>query len=104
MLLADARGIVVVPSEKSLPNNMAVLSAASGGQFSGALKEKEHGLFTYYILKGLGGDADDNQDKKLTIGELGKYVQVKVKEQAAIEGREQIPELQGNTEKVLVQW
>ena len=104
MLLADARGIVVVPSEKSLPNNMAVLSAASGGQFSGALKEKEHGLFTYYILKGLGGDADDNQDKKLTIGELGKYVQVKVKEQAAIEGREQIPGLQGNTEKVLVHW
>ena len=38
----------------------------------GALKEKEHGLFTYYVL---GGDADDNQDKKLTIGELGKYVQ-----------------------------
>jgi len=35
----------------------------------------------------LGGDADDNQDKKLTIGELGKYVQVKVKEQAAIEAR-----------------
>jgi len=46
---------------------------------------------------------DDNQDKKLTIGELGKYVQAKVKEQAAIEGREQIPELQGDTEKVLVQ-
>ena len=39
-----------------------------------------------------------------TIGELGKYVQVKVKEQAAIEGREQVPELQGDTEKVLVQW
>ena len=67
------------------------------------MKEKEHGLFTYYVLKGLGGDADDNQDKKLTIGELGKYVQAKVKEQAAIEGREQIPELQGDTEKVLVQ-
>ena len=104
MLLADARGIVVVPSEKSLPNNITVLSAASGGQFSGALKEKEHGLFTYYVLKGLGGDADDNQDKKLTIGELGEYVQVKVKEQAAIEGREQVPELQGDTEKVLVHW
>ena len=104
MLLADARGIVVVPSEKSLPNNITVLSAASGGQFSGALKQKEHGLFTYYVLKGLSGDADNNRDKQLTIGELGNYVQVKVKEQAAIEGREQVPELQGNTEKVLVQW
>ena len=52
----------------------------------------------------MGGDADDNQDKKLIIGELGKYVQAKVKERTAIEGREQIPELQGDTEKVLVQW
>jgi hypothetical protein len=104
MLLADARGIVVVPNEKSIPNNLTVLSAASGGQFSGALKEKEHGLFTYYVLKGLGGDADSDQDKKLTMGELGKYVQIKVKERAAIEGREQIPELQGDPGKVLVQW
>tara|TARA_B100000686_G_C16705903_1_gene926247 strand:+ start:205 stop:1386 length:1182 start_codon:yes stop_codon:yes gene_type:complete len=104
MLLADSRGIVVVPSEKSLPNNVTVLSAASEGQFSGALKEKKHGLFTYYVLKGLRGDADSNQDKKLTVGELGNYVQVKVKEQAAIEGREQVPELQGNTAIVLVKW
>ncbi len=103
-MLLDARGIVVVPSEKSMPNNITILSAASGGQFSSALKQKEHGLFTYYVLKGLSGNADDNKDKKLTIGELGKYVQAKVKEQAAMEGREQIPELKGNTKKVLVQW
>ena len=32
------------------------------------------------------GASDDNQDKKLTIGELGKYVQVKVKEQAILLG------------------
>jgi tetratricopeptide (TPR) repeat protein len=104
MLLADARGIVPVPSERNIPHNFTVLSAASSGQFSGALKEKEHGLFTYYVLKGLGGDADYNKDKKLTMGELGKYVRVKVKERAAIEGREQTPELQGDPEKILVEW
>ena len=104
MLLADARGIVVVPNEKSIPNNLTVLSAASGGQFSGALKEKEHGLFTYYVLKGLGGDADSDKDKKLTMGELGGYVHSKVKDRAAIEGREQTPELQGDPDQVLVQW
>jgi hypothetical protein len=104
MLLADVRGIVVVPMEKSIPNNLTVLSAASGGQFSGALKEKEHGLFTYYVLKGLGGDADSDKDKKLTMGELGEYVHGKVKERAAIEGREQTPELQGDLSQVLVQW
>ena len=61
-------------------------------------------VFLMLILSSVPVYADDNQDKKLTIGELGKYVQVKVKEQAAIEGREQIPEPQGDTEKVLVQW
>ena len=61
-------------------------------------------VFLMLILSSVPVYADDNQDKKLTIGELGKYVQVKVKEQAAIEGREQVPELQGDTEKVLVQW
>ena len=34
---------------------------------------------------------DDNQDEKLTIGELGKYVQVKVKEQAAIKDVSRFP-------------
>ena len=34
----------------------------------------------------INGVSDDNQDKKLTIGELGKYVQVKVKEQAILLG------------------
>ena len=34
----------------------------------------------------INGVEDDNQDKKLTIGELGKYVQVKVKEQAILLG------------------
>ena len=34
----------------------------------------------------INGVNDDNQDEKLTIGELGKYVQAKVKEQAILLG------------------
>ena len=29
------------------------------------IKEKEHGLFTYYLLKGMSGDADINKDKSI---------------------------------------
>ena len=36
--------------------------------------------------KPTGGVEDDNQGKKLTIGELGKYVQAKVKERAILLG------------------
>ena len=42
-----------------------------------------------------------NQKSKIYIANQAPK---KGKEQAAIEGREQIPELQGDTEKVLVQW
>lgn len=33
-----------------------------------------HGLFTYYLLRGLKGEADDNLDGEVTLGELGSFV------------------------------
>jgi hypothetical protein len=103
-LLADTRGIQIVPKERNVPGNITVLSAATAGQVSGPIKAKEHGLFTYYLLKGLGGAADGDKNKKLTMSELSKYVHSKVKEDAAIAGREQTPELQGGGSRVLVAW
>ena len=103
-LMADTRGIQIVPKEREVPNNVTVLSAATAGQVSGPIKAKEHGLFTYYVLKGMGGDADSNKDNQLTMSELGKYVHSKVKEDASITGREQTPELQGDGNRILVKW
>jgi uncharacterized caspase-like protein len=103
-LLADTRGIQIVRKEIHVPGNITVLSAATAGQISGPIKDKEHGLFTYYLLKGLGGAADGDKNKKLTIAELAKYVHSKVKEVAALKGREQTPELQGGAKRVLVRW
>ncbi len=40
-----------------------------GPQFGGG-----HGLFSYYVLKGLEGDADANKDGKVDVSELIKYV------------------------------
>jgi len=104
MLIADARPIVVRPSAEVIPGNITVVSAASGSQISGALKDKEHGLFTYYLLKGIGGDADIDRDRSVTIGEINSFVSGKVKEQAASDGREQTPELQGDADRVLVRF
>ena len=103
-LFADTRGIMIVPKEQSIPDNVTVLSAATAGQISGPIKDKEHGLSTYYLLKGLGCTVDTNKDKKLTMAELTCYVSSKVKENAAIKGREQTPELQGSANRVLVKW
>ena len=104
MLIANARPIVIKPLAAAVPDNITVISAASGSQISGALEEKEHGLFTYYLLKGLGGDADSNKDKSINISELKSFVSAKVKEQAALNGREQTPEIQGSSNNVLVRF
>ena len=37
-----------------------------------------HGVFTYYLLEGLRGNADTNEDHFVTVGELFRYVRDKV--------------------------
>ena len=104
MLIADARPIIILPKEQDIPDNVHVLSAASGSQISGVIKEKEHGLFTYYVLKGLSGVADTNKDKVVKLNELSDYVSKNVKEQAALNGKEQFPQLKSNQDKVIVKY
>jgi len=38
-----------------------------------------HGVFTYYLLEGLKGSADTNGDRLVSVGELFRYVQEKVR-------------------------
>ena len=104
MLIANARPMVIRQKAGSVPSDVTVISAASGSQISGAIEEKEHGLFTYYVLKGLGGEADANKDTLLKMNELSEYVSTNVREQAALNGREQTPELQGDAGRILVRF
>ena len=104
MILADARPIAIVPVESDVPDNFTVFSASSGSEISGSLPEAAHGLFSYFLMKGLEGDADANNDKKITNGELHNYVHSNVTRQAVRLGREQTPQLQGDENRVLVEF
>ena len=104
MILAEARPISIVPVESDIPENFTVFSASSGSEISGSLPEADHGLFSYFLMKGLEGDADANNDKKITNGELHNYVRFNVIRQAIRLGREQTPQLQGDENRVLVEF
>ena len=104
MLLANARGLVLVPKPTGLPKGITAFTAATGGQISGPIKDKEHGLFTYYLLKGLGGNADRNSDHRIRMSELAAYTARKVKSHAGRLGWEQTPEFIGSGDRVLVRW
>jgi uncharacterized caspase-like protein len=92
--LADARSIGIKPKEVSPGDKITVLSASSSDQVSNGWPEKKHGLFTYYFLKGLQGAADKDQNKRITIGELGEYTTEKVTKQAGFIDKKQNPKLQ----------
>jgi len=104
MLLADARPLVHIEIERAMiPKNTVIFSAASGSEISSAYKQRLHGLFTYFFLKGLNGDADGNKDRKITVQEIHKFLEDHVPKQASRIGRDQTPQLIGaDTGRVLV--
>lgn len=71
--------------------NIVVLSASRGSEISSSYPEKRHGLFTYFLLKGLQGEADLTGDKTISIDELYNYVMPQVKRVARESMREQTP-------------
>jgi tetratricopeptide (TPR) repeat protein len=50
-----------------------------------------HGLFTYYVVTGLGGEADADRDGFVTADELAEYVHTQVRDAAAKGGYHQNP-------------
>lgn len=56
-----------------------VFTASAAGEVSQEYPEFSHGVFTYYMLEGLEGKADENNDYTVTINELMSYVEINVK-------------------------
>ena len=105
MLLASARPIRIVADEQEgIPNNFTIFSASKVEQISSGLKDAKHGIFSYYLMKGLEGKADINKDYKITNGELLVYMDQNVSLKAAELGRQQNPSLSGNPDQVLMSY
>lgn len=51
MGLLAAKAVKIKPKEEQVAGNLVVFSASSGDQESLFYKEKQHGMFTYFILK-----------------------------------------------------
>ena len=74
--------------------NMTVMAAASGDQISSTYDEKGHGLFTYYLLKGIKNEDVVKQDGSLAISDLFSYLKPQVERIARKQyNNEQTPQL-----------
>ncbi|MBI5882418.1 MAG: caspase family protein [Elusimicrobia bacterium] len=90
VIAKGARPLVPV-AEAVVPEKLAVLTAASSDQIAGGLDEQGHGMFTYFLLKGLQGAA--GKDGHLSLAELHSYIKENVLRSARRQNREQTPGL-----------
>ena len=104
MLVASLRPIRIVADEQDTPTNFTIFTASNYDQTSGSIEEAKHGMFSYYLMKGLEGKADENEDKKITNGELIAYLKDNVSQEAFTQNRQQDPMLSGDPDKVLMSY
>ena len=105
VLVADARGLRIVKRNTSqLPKNFTLFSAASNEQTAHSHPALKHGLFSYWLMRGLSGEADADNNEKITNGELHEFVSSKVNQTAVTVGNKQSPQLSGDTDRVISRW
>ncbi|MGD9010242.1 MAG: hypothetical protein PVG41_20125, partial [Desulfobacteraceae bacterium] len=85
--------LVHVENFRMPSNSIISLNATSTGQVSNAYHEKEHGLFTYYLMRALKGEADANDDGWSSVKEVYAYVRNHVRRQSRRMQAEQIPSI-----------
>jgi len=101
-LVANARPVTLKAEKTLFPDSFTVFSASQNDQISSSSPDLKHGIFSYYLMKGMEGDADTNKDGKITLGEMQAYLLENVGRQAGMVDRKQEPQLIGDVGRVLV--
>jgi hypothetical protein len=79
----------------------AIVTASRPAEVSIELPELGHGIFTYYLVRGLRGAADLNRDGIVSLQELYEYLEQQVTHKSRAVGGNQHPVMKGELEGVL---
>ena len=105
LLIASAKPLIGVKDTGDIPNSFNVFSSSQLNQASFSTEKEtgvENGIFSYYLMKGLEGNADLNDDRKITNGEMQKYLSTEIPKIAlSLHNREQDPFFKGNKDLIL---
>lgn len=71
---ASPVGIIIKNPLVKLKNTV-IMNSSSGTQLSSWYPQKGHGLFTYYFLRGLTGEADLSGDNRISYKEISSYLE-----------------------------
>jgi uncharacterized caspase-like protein len=97
VLAKGARPLVMNLQSLAVPaGNMKIIAAASGDQISSTYEEKGHGLFTYFMLKGIKNEDVVKRDGSIAVNNLFSYIKPQVERIARKQyNNEQSPQLIG---------
>lgn len=76
-LLKNASPLAIAPKTGGY-EKLNIFSSSKGTEISSWYTDKKHGLFTYFFLKGLQGEADADGNKTITAEELEEYLEENV--------------------------
>lgn len=79
-MLASSRGVAIEPKKEPVQGNLVVFSAATGAETAYPYTEKQHGMFTYFLLEQL-----QQKGGFVTLGELSDYVRKQVGRRSVVE-------------------
>lgn len=65
-------------------STFTTLASSKDNQKSWLWKEKMHSLFTYWLIEGLKGNADNNENNIISLNELVDYLELKVPDAAMV--------------------
>jgi len=104
MLIPDSRAVFIDAAE-FLPKNVTLMTGSSGYEPCSVYEEKRHGLFTYFLLRGLQEYGNTDSDRFLRVGELHDYIRFNVSQTALNWDIEQNPNLTTPDEyKILIDY
>lgn len=86
--LVAVKGVKVKPKNAPIPNKMVVLTSSTGDESSAVYKEKQHGYFTYFLLKKLQETKGD-----VNYNDLSSYIIQNVRKETGISGKIQTPQV-----------
>jgi uncharacterized caspase-like protein len=94
----EKRSLIIVkdPFQKFRGKGRVIITSSNGKEQSLEIEEFGHGVFTYYLLKALKGQADQNNDGYVELDEVWDYVKYRVTDTARKHGSTQTPIIDGS--------
>jgi hypothetical protein len=85
-MLTSGRGVRIMPKSETPKGNLIIFTAVTGDETAHPYTEKQHGLFSYFLMKKLQESRGD-----ISFQSLSSYITTNVNQHSVVGGKEQNP-------------